>query len=72
MSLENKAAIVTGSDSGIGRAIALELASQGAAVLINFHKNEEEAHAAKKESRPPAVAPTSSRPTCRSSPTSSA
>ena len=29
MSLENKAAIVTGSDSGIGRAIALELARQG-------------------------------------------
>ena len=49
MSLENKVAIVTGSSSGIGRAIALELASQGAAVLINFHKGEEEAHAVKAE-----------------------
>jgi glucose 1-dehydrogenase len=39
MSLENKVAIVTGSDSGIGRAIATELARQGAAVTINFHKN---------------------------------
>jgi glucose 1-dehydrogenase len=39
MSLENKAAIVTGSDSGIGRAIATELAKQGAAVTINYHKN---------------------------------
>ena len=49
MSLENKAAIVTGSDSGIGRAIALELARQGAAVTINYHKNEDAALAAKKE-----------------------
>jgi glucose 1-dehydrogenase len=49
MSLENKVAIVTGSSSGIGRAIALELASQGAAVLINFHKDEEQAHAVKAE-----------------------
>jgi glucose 1-dehydrogenase len=49
MSLENKVAIVTGSSSGIGRAIALELARQGAAVLINFHKGEDEAHAVKAE-----------------------
>ena len=39
MSLENKVAIVTGSDSGIGRAIATELAKQGAAVTINYHRN---------------------------------
>jgi glucose 1-dehydrogenase len=49
MSLENKAAIVTGSDSGIGRAIALELARQGAAVTINYHRNEGAALATKKE-----------------------
>ncbi len=49
MSLQGKAAIVTGSDSGIGRAIAMELARQGAAVTINFHKNEDAALAAKKE-----------------------
>ena len=47
MSLENKVAIVTGSSSGIGRAIALELARQGAAVTINFHKGEDEANAVK-------------------------
>ena len=40
MALKDKVAIVTGSDSGIGRAIALELASQGASVTINYHKNE--------------------------------
>ena len=49
MSLENKAAIVTGSDSGIGRAIAIELARQGAAVTINYHKNADAADAAKQE-----------------------
>ena len=49
MSLDSKAAIVTGSDSGIGRAIAIELARQGAAVTINYHKNAEAADATKKE-----------------------
>ena len=49
MALENKAAIVTGSDSGIGRAIAIELARQGAAVTINYHKNAEAAEATKRE-----------------------
>jgi glucose 1-dehydrogenase len=49
MSLENKVAIVTGSSSGIGRAIALELARQGAAVTINYHKGAEAADAVLKE-----------------------
>jgi glucose 1-dehydrogenase len=37
MGLEGKVAIVTGSDSGIGRAIALEFTRQGASVTINYH-----------------------------------
>ncbi len=45
MSLENKAAIVTGGDSGIGHGISLELARQGAAVTINYHKNADAADA---------------------------
>ena len=49
MSLANKAAIVTGSDSGIGRAIALELARQGASVTINYHKNEDAATTTRQE-----------------------
>jgi glucose 1-dehydrogenase len=49
MSLENKVAIVTGSSSGIGRAIALELARQGAAVTINYHKGAEAADEVLKE-----------------------
>ncbi len=34
--LDQKVAVVTGSDSGIGRAIALTLAQEGAAVVINY------------------------------------
>src|SRR5262245_47245544 len=49
MSLEGKAAIVTGGDSGIGHAISLELARQGAAVTINYHKNQDAADATVKE-----------------------
>src|SRR6185312_4664007 len=40
MSLEGKAAVVTGGDSGIGHAISLEMARQGAFVTINYHKNQ--------------------------------
>jgi glucose 1-dehydrogenase len=36
MSLKNKAAIVTGGNSGIGRAIALELARLGASIVIDY------------------------------------
>ncbi|HEX5502354.1 MAG TPA: SDR family oxidoreductase [Thermomicrobiales bacterium] len=37
--LAGKAAIVTGSDSGIGRAIALRFAQEGAAVTVNYHRD---------------------------------
>jgi glucose 1-dehydrogenase len=36
MALDGKVAIVTGGSSGIGQAIAVELASAGAAVMINY------------------------------------
>jgi glucose 1-dehydrogenase len=38
--LTGKRAIVTGSDQGIGRAIALRFAQEGAAVVINYRHNE--------------------------------
>ena len=36
MSVKNKVAIVTGGNSGIGQAIALELARQGASIVIDY------------------------------------
>jgi NAD(P)-dependent dehydrogenase (short-subunit alcohol dehydrogenase family) len=41
--LKGKAAIVTGGDSGIGHAIAVALAAQGAAVTVNYHRNQDAA-----------------------------
>src|SRR5689334_16233600 len=40
MMLQNKIAIVSGGDSGIGRAIVLALANAGASVTINYHRNQ--------------------------------
>ena len=40
MKLEGKKAIVTGGSRGIGRAIALMYAKEGADVLVNYHSND--------------------------------
>jgi len=40
--LEGKVAIVTGSDRGIGRGIALSLAKEGCKIVVNSHKNAKE------------------------------
>lgn len=40
MALDGQVAVVTGSSRGLGRAIAVELAGQGASVVINYNSGE--------------------------------
>jgi len=42
--LDNKVSLVTGASRGIGRAIAIELAREGAKVALNYQHNEALAH----------------------------
>lgn len=48
---EGKLALVTGSGRGIGRAIALQLARQGADIVVNFFRNREPAEGTAAEIR---------------------
>ncbi len=43
LSLQNRVAVVTGGSRGIGRAVSLELAQRGAAVVVNYLKSAEAA-----------------------------
>ncbi|MBV9537623.1 MAG: glucose 1-dehydrogenase [Acidisphaera sp.] len=49
MQLEGKIAIVTGADSGIGQAIAVRLAREGARVAISYHTDKDGAAETKRQ-----------------------
>jgi 3-oxoacyl-[acyl-carrier protein] reductase len=47
--LQEKVALITGSATGIGRAIALRLAKEGAHIVINYSKSDQEARETQEE-----------------------
>ncbi len=49
MRLKNRVCLVTGASRGIGRAIALTFAKEGADLIVNYSKNEEKAKEVVKE-----------------------
>ena len=49
--LENKLALVTGSSRGIGAAIAVRLAAEGASVIVNYAASPDRAEKVVKEIR---------------------
>ena len=46
---QGKVAVVTGSSSGIGQAIAVRLASEGSSVVIDYHRHPEGAEDTQKQ-----------------------
>ena len=63
MLLKNKVAIVTGGNSGIGQAIVLELARQGASIVIDYVVHPEAAEALEREIARLRISPSESRRT---------
>jgi len=52
--LENKIALVTGSSRGIGAAIAIRLAAEGASVIVNYAASPDRGRRSSRKSATPA------------------
>ena len=61
--LDDKVALITGSDSGIGHASAVEFAREGADVIVNYLEDEQGANARASMSRHRDARRSSCRPT---------
>ena len=51
MKLKDKIAVITGGSRGIGKAISIEFAKEGADIVINYHRSEKEAERVAEEIR---------------------
>lgn len=51
---QNKVSLITGGNKGIGRAIALRLASEGSSIIL-FGRNEKDNQSVEKKSAAPTV-----------------
>ena len=65
--LEKRVALVTGSSSGIGQAIAVRLAQSGANVVVNYSGNPKGAEETLARSKRPTPGASSSKLMCRRS-----
>jgi len=49
LDLKDKVALVTGASQGLGKAMSLQLAAEGASVVVNYRRSREKAEAAIRE-----------------------
>ncbi len=65
--MDSRIALITGSDSGIGQATAIEFAKEGADVVVHYLADADGAEETRQGSRPTAATPSSCRPTSQTS-----
>src|SRR3954451_3644110 len=64
LKIENKIALITGSGSGMGQAVAEEFAKAGANVAVTFHTDEAGGEESRRRVQAQGEEPSCGRPTC--------